>query len=188
MRLLPALLAAALLLAGCAAPPPPAPPPPAPPALLPAHEHASFGMFLHGEPVRFNHTDYDRAATGGGPAFLRVADPDGGHIVHLEGAFPGGVPNVTLGAFLATLGVSFELGGLTLDTRDGHNGTTWNETRGVRWQVWVQERDSGAQPRQNGPDHVLGEGQRVLLSFAPPGFGVFDQLQRIPEPPRNATG
>lgn len=182
-----AVLVLALLLAGCLAPPPPAPvpAPPLPPA--PAHEHAAFAMFIHEERVRFDHPDYDLNATGFPRAHLRTAEPRGEHVIHLEGDFPGGVPDVNLSAFLGSLGVRFAPGSLTLDLRDGHNGSAWNDTRAARWQVWVQQGSagsaSGAQTVPLGPAHVLRGGQRVLVTYAPPGSPVAGQLLGIPEPP-----
>jgi hypothetical protein len=192
-------LLAAMLLAGCAAPPPEAPangtapptdaPTPQVNATLPpkfAHEHAAFALFLAGERVAFNDTAYDLSRVGQVRAHLHVTERDGGSIVHVEGAFPGGVPNVTLQEFLAIHGVRFAPPSLTLDAQDHHNGTTWNDTAAVAWQVWLQPgRNASWEPAA--PGLLLRDGQRVLLTYAPLGSAeIAAQQGAVPEPPRLA--
>lgn len=195
----PLVVVAALLLAGCASPGPadpnifgtPPPPSPAPPPAANnttapvafAHEHVAFALFLGGERVLFNHSDYDLSSVRQVRAHLHVTEKDGGGIVHVEDRFPGGVPDVTLAEFFALHGVRLANGSLTLDTRDGHNGTTWNDTAAARWRVLVQAAPN-ATWNASSPALVLRDGQRILVAY---GTLSPEEIEReeaaVPTPP-----
>lgn len=191
LRLLALAAAAATLLAGCATPAPPgggngtAAPPAAPgtPAadapLQWGHEHATFALFILGERVSFNHVDYDLSRVRVMRAHLHVPDE---FTIHIEDDFPGGIPTVTVAEFLGVHGVRFATGALTLDRKDGHNGTTWNDTAQARWHVLVEPANQTAAEAAAGPGHVLREGQRVLVSYAPPGTDFAPQFAAFPAP------
>lgn len=196
-----AVLVLAFLVAGCTAAPPttqpgpgdgataPPAPPPGPPgtvnlSMQSAHEHAAFALFLAGERVSFNHSAYDLQAVRAVRAHLHVQQEHGEHVIHVEDHFPGGAPNVTLAEFFGFHGLRFARGALTLDTRDGHNGTAWNDTPDKAWQVWSAPRNGTFAEVLDGPGLVLREGQRVLVTYAAPGDDLAAQQAAVPEPPR----
>lgn len=190
MRLPGLLVLAALLLAGCASPAPPASKP-APSGTVTvgarfAHEHAGWAMFLLGERVNFTDAAYDLASVRNLSAHLHVAEEHGGGIVHIEGDFRGGAPDVTLQGFLRTLGVQLTGAGLTLDTRDHHNGTTWNGTAQLRWRVLTGAGESGNttwRDAREGALLPLRDGLRVLLTYGAAGDDVARQGEAVPFPP-----
>ncbi|MCA1813596.1 MAG: hypothetical protein LC624_06555 [Halobacteriales archaeon] len=199
MRLLALGIAPALalvLLAGCAAPTGPRPgndtPQPGPDTTitLPTkflHEHAAWSMFLLGEQVDFTDPAYDLFYVRNISAHLHVQEEHGGSIVHIEGNFTDGVPDVTLQSFLATLGVRFPGPSLTLDTKDGHNGTTWNDTATLRWRVLVGDASGNGtvwRDAPEGPLLPLRDGVRVLLTYGAPEQDIAAQGQAVPFPPK----
>jgi hypothetical protein len=148
------------------------------------HEHAGFALFVLGERVPFNATDYDLQARGNISAHLHVTEKDGGAVLHLEGFFPDGIPDITVAQFLAIHGVSYKGASLTLDTLDGHNGTTWNSTLERAWQLWVQRPERAWEQAPEGPGWFLRDGQRVLLTYAPANATQLQaQQDEVPSPP-----
>jgi hypothetical protein len=146
-------------------------------------------MFLLGERVAFTDAAYDLSRIGNLSAHLHVAEPDGGSIVHIEGNFSGGVPDVTLQSFLRTLGVRFDGANLTLDTRDHHNGTAWNGTAQRRWQVLVANTTSGRTTwSEAAPGALLPlrDGTRLLLTYGADPEQLAAQEQAVPVPPARA--
>jgi len=131
-----------------------------------AHQHAAFALFLEGERVRFNDTDYDLTNRRNFTAHLHSAE--GGDIIHLEGSFPNGVPDVTLASFFRNHGVSFQPGALTLDTFDHHNGTAWPDNATHRWRVWVQPAAGNWTLAPDGPGLVLRDHDRILVTYGEP--------------------
>lgn len=181
------LLCLAVLVAGCTAPE-------GPPANSTAdgpsttvdlaerfvHEHAAFSLWLAGERLSFNHTAYDLQSVRNITAHLHIANTGGEHAIHVEGNFRGGKHDVTLGTFLRIHGLEAAPGRLTLDSRDGHNGTTWNDTAALRWQVWARPANGTWTQAPEGPALLLRDGLRVLLTYAPPGADLDAQFRSVP--------
>ncbi len=159
------------------------------------HEHAAFAVFIDGERLRFDHTDYDLEATQFPDAHLRTTGTSGGDVIHIEGMFADGKPDVTLAGFLRSLDVHFGPGVMRLDERGDHNGTLIADGDGKKWSVFLSQRDAegqrGAFEEQWGDytDILLRDGMRILLTYGSP-LEMDDQeyarqQAAVPEPPRS---
>lgn len=159
----------------------------------PAHEHAAFAIFIDGVQLSFDSTDYDLESIQYPKAHLRTTGTSGGSIIHLEGMFPQGEPDVTVAGFLSSLGITFSPGVMTLDKRSDHNGTLIADGNGKKWSVFASNRDDGRGPFElqwgDYSDIRLRDGLRLLITYSTPLEPDDRELARqqaaVPEPPQS---
>jgi hypothetical protein len=159
-----AIVAAALLYKG-------------PPIERFAHEHASYMIYVQGEPVSFAHPAYDISSVSE-RVHMHINEQGGGAIWHLEARFPNGIPDLSMRRIFSYYGLDFGVGHLRLDTADNHNGSEFRDQGNQTWQVLVSKllpdaknatvRDSFRPLTGDYTAYTPRDGDKILITYGDP--------------------
>lgn len=153
-----------------------------PPASRFIHEHPTFAVFIDGTRVPFTNAAYD-ASQAGMDRFHMHQGQGFGEVLHVEGKFPGGMSEVTLGEVWRRFGLEFRQGYMRLDDAPPQNGTEWPDRADARWRVYVSkkvgdERGPFEEVRGDYAAYAIGRVDKVLVTYGSDAFLTPSEFQR----------
>lgn len=149
------------------------------------HEHPTFAVFVNGARVPFTNPAYD-AGQSGMDRFHMHQGQGFGEVVHVEGNYPGGVPDVTFAEMFDRFGLEFRQGHLTQDSRPPQNGSAWADGAQGTWRMYLSKAVEG----QNGPfeayagdytSYAPRSMDKVLFTYGTEAFLTPQELSRQQE-------
>lgn len=137
------------------------------------HEHAAFQWYIDGQPISFRDTAYDcQVAQICDVVHMHAVGSEGDRtdVLHVEGMYPGGVPDWGLGKIFSQYGLTIGPTDVKLDSKGGHNGTEWRDQGNATWTAWVSKATvDGRQPFQqvqgDWTAYIPRDQDKVLITY-----------------------